>query len=70
MLTADTSAQVAPARFVTIELAATITGLSSGAIRKRLERGIWLEGRHWRRSPDGRIWIDTKGVEKWIEGTE
>lgn len=58
------------ARFVTVELAGTITGLGAGAVRKRIERGIWLEKAHWRRAADGRIWIDMKGVEKWVEGTE
>lgn len=58
------------ARFVTVELAGTITGLGAGAVRKRIERGYWLEGAQWRRAADGRIWIDMKGVEKWVEGTE
>lgn len=58
------------ARFVTVDLAGTITGLGESAVRKRIERGIWLEGVHWRRAPDSRIWIDMKGVEKWVEGTE
>ena len=65
-----TITQVAPARYVTVELGATITGLSAGAIRKRMERGIWLENKHWRRSPDGRIWLDMEGIRKWVEGTE
>ena len=60
-------AQAAHARYVTVGLAATLTGLSAGAIRKRIERGIWLEGRQFRRARDGRIWIDTKGVQEWIE---
>ncbi|SEA76364.1 excisionase [Variovorax sp. YR216] len=55
------------ARFVTVELAGTITGLGSNAVRKRIERGIWLEDVHWRRAHDGRIWIDMKAVERWIE---
>ncbi|UBB16170.1 excisionase [Comamonas odontotermitis] len=54
------------ARFVTVELAATMTGLSAAAIRKRTERGVWLEGKEWRRGPDGRVWIDTKGIEAWV----
>ena len=58
---------VTPARYVTVELAATITGLSEGAVRKRIERGIWLENREWRKGPDNRIWVDMKGVEKWVE---
>lgn len=58
---------ILPARYVTVDLAAAIHGLTPGAIRKRIERGQWVEGREWRRGPDDRIWIDNRGIEKWIE---
>lgn len=70
MSEAITLTRVAAARYVTVSLAATILGLSEGAIRKRIERGIWLDGKQYRRGPDDRIWIDTKGVEQWVEATE
>mgnify|MGYP003615869476 CR=1 FL=1 len=54
------------ARFVTVELASVMTGLSAGAIRKRIERGVWLENKEWRRGPDERVWIDTRGIEAWV----
>lgn len=56
------------ARFVTIELCSAITGLSKGAVGKRIERGYWIEGRQYRRAADGRIWIDMQAVEKWVQG--
>ena len=37
--------QLAPARFVTIELAARLIGLTEKAIRRKIEDGIWAEGR-------------------------
>ena len=46
---------VNPARFVTIELCATITGLTRSAINKRMVQGYWTEGRQWRRAEDGSI---------------
>ncbi|WPB58598.1 excisionase [Xylophilus sp. GOD-11R] len=57
---------VRAARFVTVELAATIMGLSEEAIRKRLSRGVWLENKQFRRGPDGRVWIDMEGIEAWV----
>jgi len=57
---------VAPARFVTIRLYAAISGLTEKAIRRKLERGVWLEGKQWRRA-DGVIYIDTKETDKWVE---
>jgi hypothetical protein len=62
-------AQVAPAPYVTVPLAATITGLSEKAIRRKIEDGKWVEGREWVRSPDGGIFISMKGFERWVEGT-
>jgi len=57
---------VAPARFVTIPLAATITGLTAKAIERKIEKGEWAEGIHYRRR-DGRTFIDMRGFERWVE---
>lgn len=61
---------VKSARFVTINLAAKMMGLTPAAVRKRVERGMWAEGKQWRRGKDGRVWIDTEGIERWFEATE
>lgn len=60
---------VAPARFVTIALASVITGLSAGAIRTKIARSIWLEGREFVRAPDGHLMIDLQGYEAWVQQT-
>lgn len=57
--------KVATSRFVTIKLAEVITGLTEKAIRRKMERGVWLEGKHWRRA-DGGIFIDMKEFEQWV----
>lgn len=57
-----------PAQYVTIALASLITGLTEKAIRRKIEDGKWLEGREWRRSPDGGIFISLTGYQKWVEG--
>lgn len=59
---------VATARYVTIPLAAATVGYTVDAIEAKIARGVWIEGREWRRAPDGRVLIDTKGVERWVEG--
>lgn len=58
---------VQPARFVTIALAEALTGYTKYAIQTKIDRGVWIEGREWRRAPDGRVLIDMKGYEKWVE---
>jgi hypothetical protein len=61
-------APVAPARYVTIVLAAGLTGYTVQAIETKIARGIWVEGREWKRAPDGRVLIDMRGYERWAEG--
>lgn len=58
---------VHPAQYVTVALAATITGLSEKAIRRKMQDGKWLEGREYRKSPDGGIFISIKGYVAWVE---
>jgi len=58
---------VAPCRYVTIELASAITGRSPAAIRAKIARGEWVEGREYVRAPDGRVTVDLRGYEKWVE---
>lgn len=57
---------LAPSRFVTIELASRLIGLTDKAIRRKIEDGVWAEGKQYRRR-DGRVFIDIKGVETWVE---
>jgi hypothetical protein len=65
---ATASIQVAPAPYVRIPLAAVIFGLTEKAIRRKIEDGKWLDGREYRRSPDGEIYISIRGVTQWVEG--
>ncbi len=55
------------ADYVTIPVAAAITGYSAKAIRRKIEAGVWLEGREFRRAPDGHVLISVKGYELWVE---
>jgi hypothetical protein len=59
---------VTASRYVTIPLATALTGYTTYAIETKIARGVWLEGREWRRAPDGRVLIDLQGYERWVEG--
>lgn len=64
----DTGSAVARgADYVTIPVAAAMTGYSAKAIRRKIEAGVWLEGREFRRAPDGHVLISVKGYELWVE---
>lgn len=57
---------VHPARYVTIELAAVLTGFTPGAIRQKIATGVWLKDRQYVKR-EGRVLIDMRGYEKWVE---
>ena len=53
-------------RYVTIE-AFSASGYTVKAMQQKIHKGVWMEGREYRRGPDGRILIDMIGFEKWVE---
>ncbi len=57
---------LAPAGYVTVSLAAAITGLSQPAIRGKFRDGKWIEGREFVRAPDGGVFISIEGFERWV----
>lgn len=59
---------VAPLRYVTITLASIYTGYSVAAIKQKIHRGDWQEGKEYRHAPDGRVFVDLQGVQRWVEG--
>jgi hypothetical protein len=66
--TRDDLVRIAPAPFVTIELAAVATGYSGKAIRRKIEEGVWLDGHEYVRAPDGRILVSLEGYARWAKG--
>lgn len=57
---------VCPSRYVTIALAAAMTGYSVKAIQRKIEGGTWLVGEVCIRAPDGRLLIDMQAYERWV----
>lgn len=55
-------------RFVTIKRFAELTGYSGRAVEGKMHRGDWLEGREFRKAPDGRILMDLEAFERWVLG--
>jgi hypothetical protein len=62
--------QVAPARYVTIDLASRILGITPVAIRMKIAKSVWLHRRHWFKPPGGRVLIDMHGVSQWFDQME
>lgn len=58
---------VSPAPYVTVSLFSTISGLTRKAIERKIEDGKWVEGKEYRRSPDGGIFVSIEGFKQWLE---
>jgi len=43
------------------------TGDTSPAVHARRHKGIWLDGKHTIKAPDGNLWVNIEEAEKWIE---
>lgn len=44
------------------------TGYSPKAVARKIEDGVWVEGREYVRAPDGRLLIDVDGFNRWALG--
>lgn len=55
-------------RYIRIALFTAQTGWTEKAVRRKIEDGVWVQGREYRRAPDGALLIDVEGYEKWVEG--
>jgi len=54
-------------RYVRISMFTTLTGWTDKAVRRKIEDGVWKQGREYRRAPDGAVLIDLEGYERWVE---
>lgn len=55
------------ARYVRIPKFVEETGYTARAVETKILRGVWVEGREYRRAPDGSIMMDMEGFERWVE---
>ena len=53
-------------RWLTIGKFSRESGYTPDAVRSKIKRGDWLEGKVWVKAPDGRILVDTEGYEQWV----
>jgi hypothetical protein len=61
-------AAVTSARYVRVRKFVELTGYTEKAIYRKIEDGVWMLGREYRRAPDGCICIDIEGYQRWVEG--
>lgn len=57
-----------PVDSVTIRRFAELSGYSEKAVRRKIERGDWLEGFEYHRAPTGGVTIYLPGFNRWAQG--
>lgn len=55
-------------RFVLLKRFEELTGYTEKAVRAKMARGDWLQGREYVKAPDGHIMVDLEGYERWVLG--
>jgi hypothetical protein len=55
-------------RYIRIPFFCQQTGWTEKAVRRKIEDGVWIAGREYKKAPDGAILIDVEGYERWVEG--
>ena len=53
---------------VRIPVAAARLGYTVKAIERKIQSGVWLQGVHWVKAPDGHLFVDMASVRNWIKG--
>lgn len=53
-------------RWITLRKYCQEFGETPNAVRKRRERGEWVDGRHTQ-VRNRRIWVNTEAAQKWVE---
>ena len=53
------------AKYVKIGKFEELTGYTEKAVRRKIQEGVFVQGREFLKAPDGHILIDMEGYEKW-----
>lgn len=59
---------IAPAKYVKLPLFEALTGYTEKAVRRKIEEGVWIEGKQYIKAPDGHILVSMEGYYAWVEG--
>lgn len=54
-------------KWVLIPVFCALTGYTPAAVRGKIQEGVWLQGKHYRKAPDGHITINMLEYYKWVE---
>lgn len=52
-------------RYVLIPRFCALTGYTEKAVRRKMQSGVWIEGREWKKAPDGHVFLDCQSRTRW-----
>lgn len=61
------TAPIVQLQWVLMPMFCQFTGYTEKAVRRKIEDGIWSQGTHFRKAPDGRITMNIQEYYKWVE---
>lgn len=44
-----------------------INGYTVEAVRAKIKNGVWREGLHWKKAPDGNIMVNPRAIDDWVD---
>ena len=47
-----------------------LSGDTRSAFDHKRSKGMWVEGREWRRAEDGVLWVNLEAVEQWAQNSQ
>lgn len=56
-----------PVYYVRVPIFCAATGYSKDAVDAKIRKGVWIEGKQYRRAPDGHILVDLRRFHEWVE---
>lgn len=57
---------IIPSGWVRVGVLTQGKGLTPDAIQKYIKRGIWTDGKHYKRDPVGRLVFNMEAIDKWL----
>lgn len=54
-------------KWVLIPKFCELTGYTTRAVNTKIDKGVWAQGIHWKKSKDGHRFINLVEFDKWID---
>ncbi len=56
-----------PLAWVKLARFCELSGYTRNAVHAKMRRGVWADGIHYRRAPDGHVMINLEAYDAWVQ---